>query len=272
MASLDFMNPLGDMVSLIGSTDFGSRFYNIVNGILGIDHCTVFILRGDNPTTLVAEAQSDLVSQRVRSLAHNYVKVGFRSDPIWGIGGGDASGCNAFLLSPTELHDERYREEFYIGPNIQHELALTAAIGNDRIYAAFYRENGRRGFDQESIDRLRYCGRPMLQVLQKQNEMALALQTETPGKPADRKELMVRVRAAILADNSQITPREAEICACIVLGYTVLGIGLNLGISINTVATHRKRAYAKLRISSQNELFARYFSVVERNLGGVPYN
>jgi len=56
-----------------------------------------------------------------------------------------------------------------------------------------------------------------------------------------------------------LTQREADVCAAIALGYTTLGIGLNLGISVNTVATHRKRAYAKLGISCQNELFARYF-------------
>jgi DNA-binding CsgD family transcriptional regulator len=32
------------------------------------------------------------------------------------------------------------------------------------------------------------------------------------------------------------------------------GIGLDMGISINTVRTYRKRAYARLGICSQNEL------------------
>ncbi|WP_407671862.1 helix-turn-helix transcriptional regulator [Paraburkholderia acidiphila] len=34
-----------------------------------------------------------------------------------------------------------------------------------------------------------------------------------------------------------------------------MGISLILGISLNTVATHRKRAYAKLCLSSRTELF-----------------
>jgi DNA-binding CsgD family transcriptional regulator len=59
----------------------------------------------------------------------------------------------------------------------------------------------------------------------------------------------------MMQDNQLLTRREAEVCTGIVLGYTILGLSMNLGISVNTVATHRKRAYAKLRISSQNELF-----------------
>jgi len=274
VTSQDMINLLGEAVSLIGNADFGSRFYKLVDETIGIDHCTVFVFRDDSPHMLVAEAQSLLVSQKVSSLAQRYVASGFHSDPIWKTGHHSGIyGCSVFLLSPTQLPDERYREEFYVGPNIQNELALTATFGNERVYAAFYRENGRDGFNQDAVNHLKFCGRPLLQALQKHAQMLLALQLGEAQRPLRREELMERVRTAILADNKQITPREAEICACIVLGYTVLGISLNLGISINTVATHRKRAYAKLRISSQNELFARYFSAVERHLtGAMLYN
>jgi len=51
-----------------------------------------------------------------------------------------------------------------------------------------------------------------------------------------------------------LSRREIEVCALIARGYTSEGIALELGISINTVLTFRKRAYARLRISSQNEL------------------
>jgi DNA-binding CsgD family transcriptional regulator len=78
-----------------------------------------------------------------------------------------------------------------------------------------------------------------------------------------QEKLLGRVKSALSASAPKLTEREAQICAGIVLGYTVLGLSLNLNISVNTVATHRKRAYAKLRVCSQNELFARYFGLVE---------
>ena len=55
---------------------------------------------------------------------------------------------------------------------------------------------------------------------------------------------------------------EAEICAMIVIGHTTQGISLDLGISKNTVITHRRRAYDKLGISSQNELFGKCFDTL----------
>jgi DNA-binding CsgD family transcriptional regulator len=52
-----------------------------------------------------------------------------------------------------------------------------------------------------------------------------------------------------------LSPREVEVCVRIMLGVTSEGIGIDLGISRNTVLTYRKRAYARLKISSQNQLF-----------------
>ncbi|PVX85882.1 helix-turn-helix domain-containing protein [Paraburkholderia unamae] len=62
----------------------------------------------------------------------------------------------------------------------------------------------------------------------------------------------------ILADAqvfASLTTRERTVCVGILTGYTSEGIALNLGISINSVLTYRKRVYEKLGITSQNELF-----------------
>jgi DNA-binding CsgD family transcriptional regulator len=40
-------------------------------------------------------------------------------------------------------------------------------------------------------------------------------------------------------------------------GLTSAGIALDLRISLNTVLTYRKRAYGRLGVSSQAELFSR---------------
>jgi DNA-binding CsgD family transcriptional regulator len=41
-----------------------------------------------------------------------------------------------------------------------------------------------------------------------------------------------------------------------VTGYSNEAIALDLDISFHSVRTYRKRAYAKLNVTSQNELFA----------------
>lgn len=51
-----------------------------------------------------------------------------------------------------------------------------------------------------------------------------------------------------------LSKRERDVCAGVAAGLTSEGIALELGVGINTVLTYCKRAYARLGISSQNEL------------------
>ena len=53
-----------------------------------------------------------------------------------------------------------------------------------------------------------------------------------------------------------LTEREREVTQLILRGHSSESIGFNLGISLGTVKTHRKNAYAKLGISSQSELLS----------------
>ena len=53
-----------------------------------------------------------------------------------------------------------------------------------------------------------------------------------------------------------LSPREIEVSARALLGMTRKGISLDLKISESTVNTLKKRCYAKLNISSLNQLFA----------------
>jgi DNA-binding CsgD family transcriptional regulator len=52
-----------------------------------------------------------------------------------------------------------------------------------------------------------------------------------------------------------LTPREKEICLRILSGYSSQAISAELGVSLHSTLTYRKRAYEKIGISSQNELF-----------------
>ncbi len=54
----------------------------------------------------------------------------------------------------------------------------------------------------------------------------------------------------------RLSEREAAVCAHMLLGYSNLAMSLNLDLSIHSVSTYRRRAYAKLGVTSLSELFA----------------
>ena len=68
-----------------------------------------------------------------------------------------------------------------------------------------------------------------------------------------------------------LSPREAEIVQMILKGHSSLSISLTLDIALPTVKSHRRNAYAKLDISTQQQLFHAYLesgSTVKLNLRG----
>ncbi|HLY87344.1 MAG TPA: LuxR C-terminal-related transcriptional regulator [Acetobacteraceae bacterium] len=62
-------------------------------------------------------------------------------------------------------------------------------------------------------------------------------------------------RQRLLALDRGLTGREIDVCARSLSGMTAEGIGLELEIKKSSVVTYRKRAYERLGISSQHELF-----------------
>ena len=51
-------------------------------------------------------------------------------------------------------------------------------------------------------------------------------------------------------DSARLTPREIEVLGLIARGCTYAKVGVQLGISVHTVATHIKSAYRKLDVHS----------------------
>ena len=60
-----------------------------------------------------------------------------------------------------------------------------------------------------------------------------------------------------------ITPRETQVVAQVLEGHSSESIASSLGISVGTVRIHRRNVYAKLNISSQQELFSIFFKIIK---------
>src|SRR5207248_737958 len=60
---------------------------------------------------------------------------------------------------------------------------------------------------------------------------------------------------------TDLSRREAEVCARLLYGYSHCGIALDLGIGKETVMTYRKRSYQRLGIGSPRELLMWYLAL-----------
>jgi len=74
--------------------------------------------------------------------------------------------------------------------------------------------------------------------------------------PSETASFCAALAARLHALDGRLTRRELDVLARILSGLTSEGIALDLRVSVNTVLTYRKRAYGRLGVSSQAELFA----------------
>jgi DNA-binding CsgD family transcriptional regulator len=58
-----------------------------------------------------------------------------------------------------------------------------------------------------------------------------------------------------------LSERELQVSARILFGISALGISIDLGLGEDTIATYRKRLYARLSIGSRHELMQKYLSL-----------
>ncbi|MCS6931756.1 MAG: helix-turn-helix transcriptional regulator [Acetobacteraceae bacterium] len=134
-----------------------------------------------------------------------------------------------------------YYRRFFAASGIVDKLALCLRAPDGWIlYANFHRLEGSGGFPGEARRRL----------VEALPAIGAALSRDRALRASARRE------ADML---SPLTRREREVCRGILSGLSSEGIALSLGVSRNTVLTLRRRAYARLGISSQAELFRRVF-------------
>jgi len=93
---------------------------------------------------------------------------------------------------------------------------------------------------------------PLLAALAARHVATLGMQLRS----RDRGDRIDAFSARLHAISGSLTPREREVLARVMLGMTSQGIALDLGVGLNTVLTYRKRAYARLGVTGQAELFA----------------
>lgn len=69
------------------------------------------------------------------------------------------------------------------------------------------------------------------------------------------------IEAKLREANWGLSVRELQVSARILFGISALGISIDLGLGEDTIATYRKRLYARLSIGSRHELMQKYLSL-----------
>lgn len=247
---------LARVIERLGRDDFGAALIEWLAPALHPAHATAFRYDNEARSRVVMTASAGGGPAALQS-ARVYAGSGLaRLDRLRGLippRGEAVDRAPAIVrLRREEIADTAYREQLWDRFGLVDRLSALALI--DGHWSAFnlYRDRAGGPFEARELARFAALAPLLLALL---GRHLAALQPAAQEGPATR--LTPEAAEAMLRRlPARLSAREREVCALTLAGHTREGIGLALGIAPSSVATLRRRAYAKLAIHGAGELFA----------------
>lgn len=252
------LKALGEAVLALGEEGFAGALMRAIGMMLEVEHLALLRFDPDLTARLLGAASTGRGNQALEA-GRLYERAGFfRHDPgMTALAGGHPSEPMLYRLRAADIEDTRYRRDIYERFDLLERLSILDQIRGQWIMVNLYRSTGQVPFTGSEVGRMREFAALVLPLAAKHATLIATGQPATGPSPSVGflDDLLERV-------DSRLSVRERAVCARALAGLTVPGIASDLKVSAATVATLRRRAYAKLGITSLNELFARCIGVV----------
>ncbi len=239
-----FQAEMPELIEALGRPDFPRRLFQVARKFTDCHSLTSFAFgTSRSPRLIFAENVGEVPISR--QIADSYIADYWRFDPA-NRAASDVvrqDSCRSMVIGADEIPHARYREHCYAAIKLVNRLTIMRRAGECVIRLNFYRGRGNRTFDR-GMEGMAAAGDTLIALIARHDAWA------AKAEGGEDFEYLERLRYLC----PSMPKRQLEVCALIVRGFFSEAIALKLGISLNTVLTFRRRAYARLRISSQNEL------------------
>lgn len=243
-----------DLVASIGHGDahaLAGEILKTLDTVASISQCTVFAYEfGNRPRTIsVADHRG---GRFLRDVADTYARLFYALDgnqKIVSASRHGAAGSSLVLHQQTseDIAHEGYRLACYSQPNVSDRLALLVQPADDIwLSINLYRDQAAGNFQPGEIERIEALA-PLIGHAAR-HHYALSGQSQT-GIP----QMML---ATLRSSCPTLSKRELDVLRGVLEGCTAAEIADAMGVKPSSVVTYLKRAYQRLGISSQRQLFA----------------
>jgi DNA-binding CsgD family transcriptional regulator len=237
-------------VAALGTAEFAAELLSALKRIVAIDHLS--LIRFDDPSRPpIFESAIWRSSTHTAEVQRAYLGGLYRHDPSLTLAYG-IEGVRVLRVRRDSIADSSYRDAIFVRAGIRERLTIAATDGARLVTLNLYRRDQSGAFAAGEIDTVESLAELLAALAVKHVRMVGALL-----RSRDRSDRVAALMARLAALDDRLTGRELDVLARVLLGMTSEGIALDLRISVNTVVTYRKRAYGRLGVSSQAELFAR---------------
>ena len=253
------VDAFGDAISTVGTAKFLDALFLAVQEATSADQIAIFTYHPKDGFNTLGVMALDSLSA-ARSLTRDYMDGYYYSDPNYGT----VSTFSHNRKMIIGRHDNRkikgtdYEKRLYKSTNIIDKIYCIWSDGETVYYLNVYRRIHSGRFSDAEFRRFADWAGPITKLV-RQHGARTRLEQAIGVKDGQS----VALRLIGLLDES-LSPREVEVLALILLGVKTEGIAISLNIMPTTVTTLKKRAYHKLGICSQSELFALCLSAIPK--------
>ncbi|CAH2781360.1 MAG: Domain of unknown function / C-terminal DNA-binding domain of LuxR-like proteins [uncultured Paraburkholderia sp.] len=240
-----------DLVMSISHDDadaLAASMLKTVGDIMPVSQCTVFAYEFDGrPRTISAADHRG--GRFLRDVVHRYAAHFYALDGNRAVIDGSRSR-DALVLhqqQSEEIENEAYRTACYEQPNVSDRVSLLVQpVDSVWLSINLYRDRAYGVFETGEMERVE----SLAHLFAHAAKAHYALHGQYHESPAAT--MLARVRRIC----PTLTPRELDVLSGTLEGATAVEIGERMGVKPASVVTYQKRAYARLGISSQRQLFA----------------
>jgi DNA-binding CsgD family transcriptional regulator len=280
LMSAHALRSLGRVIEAIGEPEFAGELNGTLLSLADFDNLVAVAFSPEGAPRPLCTFVRSSVAQELYT--RHYFSGAYRLDPYYLA---CREGRRGFYRLSDVVPDLFFQGEYFRGyyerTGLIDEIGLVAPL-HDRLWLHFSLSRGERSrrFSRAEL-RLLLAMEPIVTSLVLRHwrdaivvpvppELAEVGPGDVGRQDFAAEELGGRILSAITAASggTPLTKREAEITAYVLRGHSSASIGLILGISFNTIKVHRRRAYAKLGVASQAELFAKLLPVLARSAAG----
>jgi DNA-binding CsgD family transcriptional regulator len=270
---LSWENHLARMIDQVDSEELPGQLIAGLTALISFSMSTIFILRGQSRPICIFENFPDSVN---KIGIENFVSGTYVLNPVYRahlndiIQGvyrlRDLAPDDYFSSGFTETHkvieapDEEIAHLTEGWPRGFEELVLAVPIDDVTIEVDLYKRYKDGGFSQADIENLSLHMPAIGAITRKFWQLHSDILAPNP-RDNSINDIYDDFGTDVLSQ------REREVIQYVLRGHSSGSIALNLDISVTTIKTHRKRAYSKLNISSQSELFSMFLNCAKASFG-----
>ena len=260
MTEISLFTSMGPLIEAIGSPSYPTELAGLLRLAVPYSYTVVFgYLGAARPLALF----DDFPASKRKVFVTDYLIGPYLLDPFY-LAANRAMAPGLYRLrdlAPDRFYQGEYYRSYYARTGLAEEIGFYIDVAPTTVIVVSLMR-AERAFSSKDIRALQDLV-PVVLASAKRHWAGMSDHHATKMSANEGADTKVEQSFASFGQGI-LTPREREIVEHTLKGHSAEAIGNILKISSGTVRTHRRNVYAKLRITSQGELFSKFIQALGR--------